>query len=170
MHGKLATWTAELTCLAGVVLLAGCSAAHDEGAAARDAVGKGNLLIWRATGGHLIQPATIADPPKVDAEMHAEAMEQFNRAIELDSRYAEAYFARGVGQLYVDDYSAAIDDFTEAIRLDDRNAKAWYYRSLAHKATDQAEQAKDDLEQALSIDPAIAGAPAAEGAAATPGA
>lgn len=146
-----------------LAFLAGCSSSHDEGHAARDAVGEGNLLLWRASGGHLIQPENVASPPKADAELHEEAMAKFDRAIELDPQSSDAYFARAMGQLYVDKYSAAIDDLSSAIDRNPENAKAYYYRSLAYGASNQPEEAKKDLERAIELEPTIAAGAAAAG-------
>jgi tetratricopeptide (TPR) repeat protein len=169
-HMKTRCSLAVLT--VALAFLLGCGEAHDEGYEARAAVGEGNLLLWKASGGHVLEPATIADPPKVDADVHAEAMEQFDRAIELDPESSDAWFARAVARIYTDNYSAAIDDLTEAIRLDEASAKAWYYRSLAYKASGNEEKAQEDLAEALKLDSAIAGAPAegeaAAGATAAP--
>lgn len=148
------------------VFMTGCSSSHDEGYAAREAVGEGNLLLWRATGGHLLDPSNIADPPDADSELHEEAMAEFDRAIELDPRNANAYVARAMGHIYVDKYSAAIDDLSSAIDRDPANAKAYYYRSLVYGASNEPNEAKKDLERAIELEPTIAGgAVAAEGSA-----
>jgi tetratricopeptide (TPR) repeat protein len=145
-----------------ILPIAGCSSSHDEGYAAREAVGGGNLLLWRATGGHLIEPSNIANPPEADAELHEEAMAEFDHAIELDPQNSDAYFARAMGHLYVDKYSAAIDDLSSAIERNPENAKAYYYRSLAYGASNQPNEAKKDLERATELEPTIAGGAAAE--------
>ena len=54
------------------------------------------------------------------------AINDFNRAIALDQRYAAAYADRGYAQFCLGDYTSAVGDFESAIHLnpDDNFARA----------------------------------------------
>ncbi len=49
---------------------------------------------------------------------YEQAIEDYNKAIELDPDFAEAYYLRGVAYYVFDDPEQAIEDFTKAIELD----------------------------------------------------
>lgn len=78
------------------------------------------------------------------------AVENYTRAITLDSSYAEVYFSRGV--LYwreLGSYERAIRDLTSALRLDPSRFEAYFNRALAYKLHGENEKAIADLERYL---------------------
>ena len=58
-------------------------------------------------------------------------MPDFNKAIELNSNYADAYFGRGNTKGKLSDYKGAILDFDKAIELNPDLAIAYMGRGLA---------------------------------------
>ena len=46
------------------------------------------------------------------------AIDDYDRALELDANYRDAYNNRGIAEADKDDLEAAIEDFSTAIRLD----------------------------------------------------
>ena len=73
----------------------------------------------------------------------AGALADYAKAIEIDPRYASAYFNRGIVRQAKGDLDSAIADYTRAIELDPRYAKAYYGRGLTR-------QAKGDLDGAIA--------------------
>ncbi len=58
-------------------------------------------------------------------ELHKEAIEAFTRAIQNNSTYAEAYFARGASHYVIGDYRQAGDDLDAAALLGCQDAQFW---------------------------------------------
>ena len=68
----------------------------------------------------------------VDTQLKvAKAMEDFNKAIELNSRNAYIYYDRGNLHAMKKEYTQAADDYTMALKYDPRLAEAYYNRGLA---------------------------------------
>jgi tetratricopeptide (TPR) repeat protein len=67
-------------------------------------------------------------------QKHAEAIAQFSRALELDSKLIQAYILRASSYEYSTppSFEKAIADFTAVIKLDPKNARALYERGLAY--------------------------------------
>lgn len=62
---------------------------------------------------------------------YREAIEDFNKAIELDSMYAKAYHNRGLTKGKLSDYRGAIEDFNKAVEIDPKYGRAYHNRGLA---------------------------------------
>ncbi|MDI1243534.1 MAG: hypothetical protein PSX80_16610 [bacterium] len=56
-----------------------------------------------------------------------ESIADFDKAIEIDSKFVKPYFNRGVRKAEIDDKDGAIADFTKVIELDPKNAAAINY-------------------------------------------
>ena len=88
------------------------------------------------------------------------ALEDLNRAIELDSGYMRAYYMRGnvLGEGFGDDLSA-VEDYSRAINLDPTFANAYYGRAFSYDILGQVENAIADyntfVELATPGDPLI---------------
>jgi tetratricopeptide (TPR) repeat protein len=72
----------------------------------------------------------------------------FDRVIELQPAFAEAYFNRANVSAKLNDFKSAIVDYTKAIELNDRFAQAYYNRGLAKIYTGNAEGGVADLSKA----------------------
>jgi len=88
-------------------------------------------------------------------EAFANAKAASGRALLLDSALADAYTARGMGELFHEqDFSAAQRDFTRAIRFDSTQALPWLYRTWCYVAAGQLDSALASIRHAYSLDPA----------------
>jgi len=82
------------------------------------------------------------------------AIAEYNEAIELDPRYADAYFNRGNANFNKGQYDQAIADFTEAIEINPMLAEAYTNRGLAFaQGKGQFDQAISDFNMAIGINP-----------------
>jgi len=82
------------------------------------------------------------------------ALESFNKIIELDTESSESYYYRG--QFYADyleDYEKAIADFSKALELDPDNAKLYFERGLSYAYSDNNIKSIADWIICLEIDP-----------------
>jgi len=83
---------------------------------------------------------------------HDQAIPYYNKAIETNPRFANAYFSRGValaegkGQ-----YDEAISDYNEAIKINPRFAKAIALRGFAYYSKGEYDKAWVDVHQVQSL-------------------
>ena len=82
---------------------------------------------------------------------HRDAIDAFNRAIQLDGRSADAYGLRGVSYAQTGDFKAANQDVAEAIRLDPNNPMSYLYRSIVRSLVNDADAAKQDKQRAIEL-------------------
>jgi rhomboid protease GluP len=82
----------------------------------------------------------------------------YNEAIRLDPKNAEAYYNRGNSYLKKGDWNKAIADFTEAIRLNPKFAGAYVNRGLVYKDNGEPDKAIVDYTEAIRLNPKDAGA------------
>jgi tetratricopeptide (TPR) repeat protein len=94
----------------------------------------------------------------VNSKQYPQAIDQFNKAIQIDPKYAPAYHGRGVAFLDHGETDRAIADFGEAIRLDASDARSRYHRAVAYARKKQLDQALADLTEAIRLNPTYAAA------------
>ena len=84
---------------------------------------------------------------------YEQAIECFNKAIELDPNNADAYFSRGTTHARLSQYEKAIKDFDRAIELNPNYSEAYRNRGGAYAALSQHERAIEDLNKAIELNP-----------------
>jgi tetratricopeptide (TPR) repeat protein len=92
----------------------------------------------------------------VNSKEYAQAIDHFNRAIEIDPTYAPAYHGRGVAYLALGERNRAIAEFSEAIRLDPNDARNFHDRGVAYSRADDYDRALADLSEAIRLNSAYA--------------
>ncbi len=80
-----------------------------------------------------------------------QAIGSFDRAIELDPDYVQAYIERGNAKDNISDFSGAISDYTKAIALDPNQSSAYYNRGTVLSKSGNKQEAIADYTKALSI-------------------
>lgn len=80
------------------------------------------------------------------------AIINFTKAIELDPKYANAYFNRGIAYSNLKKYPEAIADYTKAIELDPKYADAYYNRGGAYKALGKTKEANADFAKTKELE------------------
>ena len=85
----------------------------------------------------------------------AEAVKAYDKAIELDQKYADAYVKRGQCKrsLNPPDYKGSIADFNKAIELDPKSYTAYNSRGITYKDMKDYDRAQADYGKAIQIDP-----------------
>src|SRR6516162_5039636 len=81
------------------------------------------------------------------------AMADFDTALGLDSKDADALYERGNVYLHRKDYGKAIADYDAAIRLRPDAADAWDNRGIAYDQSGQHERAIQDYNEAIRLNP-----------------
>jgi tetratricopeptide (TPR) repeat protein len=84
------------------------------------------------------------------------AMQELNKAIQLDPQFAMAYASRG--QLFLDlgQPQQAIQDFDEAVRLDPQSVLAYNSRGSFYLTQGEPRRAIRDFDEAIRLDPQLA--------------
>lgn len=75
----------------------------------------------------------------------------YNKAIELDSRYSLAYFNRAYAYGEMGEYDKAIADYSKAIELDPGDAQAYYNRAHDYQSKREVLNAVNDLEKCIEL-------------------
>ena len=84
------------------------------------------------------------------------AIVAYNRAIQLNPNYAEAYNNRGGVRSSLGDKQGAIADFNEALRINPNDADAYSNRGVVRSSLGDNQGAIADYNQALRINPNLA--------------
>ncbi|MDX2152480.1 MAG: tetratricopeptide repeat protein [Bryobacteraceae bacterium] len=86
------------------------------------------------------------------------ALDEINKALELDPKSAKAYLSRGVGNYYLPPAfgggtEPAIRDFRKAIEFDPRSSEAYLWLGLGLRKANQNAEARKAFQKALQLNP-----------------
>ncbi|NER33694.1 MAG: tetratricopeptide repeat protein [Oscillatoria sp. SIO1A7] len=81
------------------------------------------------------------------------AIQEYNKAIELNPNNHEAYHKRGNAQFDLRNYKEAIEDYTAAIKLKPEYVNAYYNRGLANDEAGNYGAAVEDYSKVIEIEP-----------------
>jgi tetratricopeptide (TPR) repeat protein len=90
---------------------------------------------------------------RIAADALAGALEDCNRALELDDENAEVHLLRGEVQFRLDDDAGALADFDTAIRLDRSSAVGYRGRAWALFALGRSSEAMLSFDRSVTLDP-----------------
>ncbi len=82
---------------------------------------------------------------------HSQAIEDYNKAIELHPEFYNTYYGRGLAYQNLGEHSQAIEDYGKAIELDPNNNLAYYGRGIVYKDLGDHHRAIDDLNKVLTL-------------------
>ena len=80
------------------------------------------------------------------------AIEEYSKAIQLNPKYTNAYYNRGIVYSYLEDDYYAINDLNNVIKLDPNNSNAYKKRGYIKYEKDDYEGAFEDLNELIKID------------------
>ncbi len=81
------------------------------------------------------------------------AIDDYNRAIEINPIDIDAYSYRGIAKARKGDLEGAIADYTRAIELNPKDSKAYYSRGIAKSSNGDVDGAIADYNRAIDINP-----------------
>ncbi|MEH1767310.1 tetratricopeptide repeat protein [Nostoc sp.] len=88
-------------------------------------------------------------------ERYPEALQDFDRAIELDPKYDWVIANRAFTYRLMERYTEALQDFDRAIELDPKSAGAIAGRGQTYKSMERYTQALQDFDRAIELDPKL---------------
>lgn len=80
------------------------------------------------------------------------AIEDFNKALQLNPKLIEGYCNRGLARIGLGDIEAAIGDFNLALGIDPNHADAYHKRGNAYAQKGNLQRAVVDFDQAVRLD------------------
>jgi RNA polymerase sigma factor (sigma-70 family) len=83
---------------------------------------------------------------------YAQAIQNYNKAIEIDSGYVHAYNNRGLAYYAMNEYDRAITDYNKAIEIDSDYIHAYNNRGLVYYTMSEYDRAIMDYTSAIEID------------------
>jgi len=83
------------------------------------------------------------------------ALEDFNRAINMDPQKAAGYLGRANTLNIMERYAESIDDYDKALEINAKLANAYINRASAYSHLGEYEKAIADYEKGLELDPKI---------------
>lgn len=124
-------------------------------------VGGGYIFVHRMLMEHFAgiryddkEPGVIAHRAETFRVMgkYAQALSDFNRAIELDDKYAWAFNRRGETYRLMEKYEEAVADFDRALALDKKNVWTMALRGRSYLQMGKLERALVDFNRAIDLD------------------
>ena len=108
---------------------------------------------------------TIRGTIWMEKQDYDKAIADFNAAIRLEPKSANAHSARNLARHKRGDFDKAIVNYGQPIRLDPKHAVSFYNRGLARHKRGEFDKAIADFDQAIRFDPKHANAYSARGVA-----
>jgi tetratricopeptide (TPR) repeat protein len=88
-----------------------------------------------------------------DALKYEKAIQDLNKALQLNPLYAEAYYVRGNAYYDLKENDKAIEDYSRSIQLNPKSSDAYYWRGNAYRLVRQDDKALSDLTNAIVLNP-----------------
>ncbi len=141
----------QLNIAAIVILVAAAALAFE-----RNMVWKSDLVLWSSVvkgSPHKSRGYNNRGVVYYKQNQFLNAIADFNKAIELDPKYADAYTNRGNAYSQTGDLSLALADFNKAISLNPNLPKPYNGRGFIYKKWGDLHKALADYTQAIKKDP-----------------
>ena len=90
---------------------------------------------------------------KLSSNNFTGALEDYNKAIDINPLNEKAYYNRGITKYALQDYDGAIEDYTKAIKLNAKNENTFNNRGSAKSKLQNYSGALDDFERSIKINP-----------------
>lgn len=88
---------------------------------------------------------------------YANAIDNFNILVQLDSTLYDAYYFRGIAKYNLGDFIGAENDFNKSLKLNPIYTPAYHYRAITLSRTGKYDLALKDLAEAVDLRPSYSG-------------
>jgi tetratricopeptide (TPR) repeat protein len=88
---------------------------------------------------------------KAMAGDHVSALENLNKAIHMDPKYAEAYVLLGNCQECIEKHEDAITSYNKAIEIDPYHADAWFNKAMSLKKLGKTQEATQCIDKSIDL-------------------
>lgn len=98
----------------------------------------------------------LYDPRLFDSSQDQElreALEAYDKAIEINSKNHEAYYHKGLVHCRIREFDEALKDFADALVIDPENAEIWYHKGIVLSQIPNYEDAIKSYNEVIKIDP-----------------
>ncbi len=114
----------------------------------------GALADFTITVDRKPQAAVYQDRAEVHRSMgnHLEALQDCDKAIELNPKLIDAYFRRGLTYTELGDLGLALENYDRTLDLDPEHVQAYIQRSWIHFRKEDYKRAKRDCQSAIGLD------------------
>ena len=83
------------------------------------------------------------------------ALADYNKTIEINPYFANAYNNRGLLYHAKNEPDRAIADYSKAIEINPKYANAYFSRGLSYRAKGDNDRSKTDINKAIELDPRL---------------
>jgi tetratricopeptide (TPR) repeat protein len=90
---------------------------------------------------------------EIENQNYDVAIDDCNKAIELDSTYIDAYYYIGITNNEKHDYDTAISYFKKSIDLNSNYAKSWNHMGFSYERLDEFDKAIESYQKAVGFEP-----------------
>ena len=111
------------------------------------------LLLSTACGGDSAEVYYNRGLDYQESGEHGLAIQQYDKAIDLDPNYLDAYNNRGNAYFDLGEHRRAIEDFDRAIELDPSDAIVYFNRGNTYNRLGEDHRAIEDYDRAIELDP-----------------
>jgi tetratricopeptide (TPR) repeat protein len=81
------------------------------------------------------------------------AIAAFDAAVEIDPKFAPAYYFRGLARAQQKDFDGAFADYSKAVEVDPKFNSAYYQRGMIEGRRGDFDAAGNDFQQVINLDP-----------------
>lgn len=86
-------------------------------------------------------------------EQYEEAIESFEKALDIDSNDKEAWFYRGISLFKIEEYEIAINSFDKTLEIDSNDKQAWFYKGISLNTVEKYQEAVKSFDRVIEINP-----------------
>lgn len=113
------------------------------------------LIFFLNSFGQSADDYLIKGIEKHNSKDYEGAINEYDKAIQVDMNFAAGYYNRGVCKQALKDLNSAKKDFDKTIELDSKFIKAYYSRASIFVSQENYKEALPDLDKIIKLNPAF---------------
>ncbi|HWQ19089.1 MAG TPA: tetratricopeptide repeat protein [Methanotrichaceae archaeon] len=135
------TWALNIWAACGLAMILGADIS-DAFVDTEEAFDKGDRYDWCNKGNAL-----------KDQDRYYEAIESYEKAIEIDPQFVKAWYGKGTALASLGDFKGSLISYDEALKIDPKNAEVWGHKADALQYMGRLDEAVNAYNEAIRIDP-----------------